>query len=140
MCALKRPYDDRSQPRIDQEAEAVLNILSCIEEGRDTLVWSTALTVENQADPDAEVAHTMSPWIALAEVNAVTSPEVLARIKALAAAGCSTLDAAHLAFAEHTSCAVLLTCDDRLLARARRIPLDIRVLNPIEYWQERQDE
>ncbi|MBI3410260.1 MAG: hypothetical protein HY040_18120 [Planctomycetes bacterium] len=32
-CSLQRPFDDRSQPRINVEAEAVLTILRLVESG-----------------------------------------------------------------------------------------------------------
>jgi len=42
-CSLQRPLDDRSQPRINIEAEAVLTILRLVESGDLELLSSDAL-------------------------------------------------------------------------------------------------
>jgi hypothetical protein len=34
VCSLQRPLDDRSQPRVNVEAEAVLTILRLVENGQ----------------------------------------------------------------------------------------------------------
>ena len=51
MCALKRPLDDRSQPRVESEATAILDLLGRVLAGEHSLVWSPELTFENEADP-----------------------------------------------------------------------------------------
>jgi predicted nucleic acid-binding protein len=141
LCALKRPFDDRSQPRVDREARAVLEILERhFIRGYDTFVWSSALTVENDADPNDEVRSVVGEYEALAEQNVTTSLEVVERIEELHRAGLAPLDAAHLALAEAASCDVLLTCDDRFQKRARRVDTLIRVLNPVEYSAEVSNE
>jgi len=51
-CCLQRPLDDRSQPRINIEAEAILTILGIIENNRITLVSSEVLEYEISMIPD----------------------------------------------------------------------------------------
>ena len=46
------------------------------------------------------------------------------------------LDAAHLAAAEIGGAEVVLTCDDIMVRRARRLDLSLRVLNPVAYLRE----
>ena len=58
------------------------------------------------------------------------------RAEELMEAGLGALDAAHVACAEAASCDCLLTCDDRLIRRARRMHLELRVQNPVEYLEE----
>ena len=53
-CSLQRPLDDRSQPRINIEAEAVLTILRLVESGDLELLSSEALVFEVDRMPDAE--------------------------------------------------------------------------------------
>ena len=50
--------------------------------------------------------------------------------------GISSLDALHLASAEEGRADVLLTCDDVLVRRSRRLTLALRVLNPVAYFNE----
>ena len=46
-CSLQRPLDDRSQPRINIEAEAVLTILALVESGDVEMLSSEAREFEN---------------------------------------------------------------------------------------------
>jgi hypothetical protein len=50
-CSLHRPLDDKSQPRIALEAEAILAILSLCEQEQLTLVSSEVLTFEVDRNP-----------------------------------------------------------------------------------------
>lgn len=140
MSALKRPFDDRSQPRVDAEARAVLDLLERIASGEHELAWSTALTLENTADPNLEVLQVVAECARLATHNARLSDVVIERIRALVAVPLSTLDAAHLAFAEAASCDVLLTCDDRFLKRVARVCTPVRVRGPLQLQQELHDD
>jgi len=45
-CSLQRPFDDKSQPKIAVEAEAVLVILALCESGHLNLISSDALLFE----------------------------------------------------------------------------------------------
>lgn len=55
--------------------------------------------------------------------------------------GCTAKDALHLACALHRDADVFLSCDDRLVAQAKRLSLSIRVMNPVDYvWQATTDE
>ena len=136
MCALKRPFDDQTQERVAAEAFAVVTLLDRIERGVDQSIWSTALTLENDADPDAEVRMEVAKFADRAAASLRLTTQIEARINELTAAGLRPLDAAHVAFAEAEACDVLITCDDRLLRQAARVGCLIRVMNPLEYMRE----
>lgn len=136
LCALKRPFDDQTQDRIASETGAVLAIMTRIELGLDDIVWSVALTVENDADPDVEARVEVAKYVSYATVSLVLTTQVEKRLREFTVAGFSPLDAAHLAFAESAGCTVLVTCDDRFIKRAERIDSLVRVLTPIQYWNE----
>ena len=51
-CSLQRPLDDRTQPRINIEAEAVLTILRLIESSHLELLSSEALGFEINRIPN----------------------------------------------------------------------------------------
>ena len=140
LCALKRPFDDRSQPRVDAEARAVLDLLGRIADGEHRLIWSPALTFENEADPDLEVRRVVAQCASLAGVHAELTEEVAGRIADLHGLGLAPLDAGHLAFAESAACDALLTCDDRFEKRAGRIASRTRVVNVVEWSREQGHE
>jgi predicted nucleic acid-binding protein len=134
MCALKRPFDDQSQERIADETQAITLILDRVEKGLDKLIWSSVLTLENDADPDHEARSEVAEYAAAAE-QCLLTPIIDARLRDLTAKGIRPLDAAHIAFGESSS-DVLITCDDRLIRQAARTGCLIKVLNPIEYLRE----
>lgn len=136
MCTLKRPFDDQTQERIASETHAVLGIMGRIERGLDSMVWSSALTLENDADPDPEPRIEVAKYAGHAAGSPSLTPQVEKRIREFTAAGLRPLDAAHLAFAEAAVCDVLITCDDRFAGRAGRTGCLIRVLTPVKYWNE----
>lgn len=138
---MKRPFDDAVNERITAESRAVLDIVSRVEAGLDVLIWSTALTLENEADPDAEPRLEVAKFAARsATETSVLSSGTASRARQLAAAGIAALDALHLAFAESCGCDVLITCNDRFIRRSRAAGTFIGVLNPIEYMsKERHD-
>jgi predicted nucleic acid-binding protein len=140
LCALKRPFDHQTQDRIIAETQAVLSILDRIESGIDSMVWSTALTLENDADPDLEARKEVARYAVRAVAIEMLSPKIEKRIREFAAAGLAALDAAHLAFAESAGCDVLVTCDDRFLRGSKRTDCSIRVLRPEEYGCENDSE
>ena len=51
-CCLQRPLDNRSQPRINIEAEAILTLLGIIENNNIILVSSEVLDYELSRIPD----------------------------------------------------------------------------------------
>lgn len=140
MCALERPFDDQTQERIASETRALLAIMARIESGVDSMVWSTVLTLENDADPDPEPRLEVAKYAGRAASSQLLTPEIERRAKEFTAAGLPPLDAMHLAFAEASACDFLLTCDDRFVKRARRTDCLIRVLPPIEYYGEMGDD
>lgn len=135
-CALKRPFDNPSQSRVQEEAAAVIELLARVEAGEESLAWSAALTFENDQDPDPEVRRVVARWERIAAARAGMSDAVERRAGELAAAGLSPLDALHLASAESVGCEALLTCDDRFLKRARESGAAVRVMNPVDYIRE----
>lgn len=94
MCALKRPFDDQIQERIASETHAVLAIMGRIERGLDSMVWSTALTLENDADPDPEPRIEVAKYAVGAGGSLSLTPQVEKRIREFTAAGLRPLDAA----------------------------------------------
>jgi len=107
-----------------------------IERGLDSMVRSTALTLENDADTDPEPRIEVAKYAVRAAGSPSLTPQVEKRISEFTAAGLRPLDAAHLAFAEAAFCDVLFTCDDRFAGRAGRTGCLMRILTPVEYWSE----
>lgn len=54
LSCFNRPFDDQRQERVRLETEAVLGILTRIVNGTDTLLWSWALSFENDKHPNPD--------------------------------------------------------------------------------------
>lgn len=135
LNCLNRPFDDQAQERIATETVAVFEILQRIHAGRDELVWSDVLDLENSHHPLADRRAEIQSWRARAAVRVHIDAIVASRARALESRGLAPLDAAHLACAEAGGSEVFLTCDDRLLQRSRRGTLALLALNPVQYLE-----
>jgi predicted nucleic acid-binding protein len=136
LNCFNRPFDDQSQDRVARETAVVFSVLQRIVDGIDHLAWSAVLEFENSQHPLRDRRTEIARWVQRAVVNVAISDQVSARAQALTEAGLGELDAAHVACAEAGACDCLLTCDDRLIRRAQRVQLAVRVQNPVDYLEE----
>ncbi|HLJ56261.1 MAG TPA: PIN domain-containing protein [Chthonomonadaceae bacterium] len=136
-CSLHRPLDDRTQPRINLEAEAVLSILTLCEGSKLRLVASDVLEYEANRNPDAEKRVLVGEVLASARQIVSMSDSVKQRANVLVTRGFKALDAMHVACAEAASVDYFCTCDDRLLSRIRlQSDVHIKAVTPLELAEE----
>jgi predicted nucleic acid-binding protein len=132
-CSLQRPFDDRSQPRIAVEAEAVLVILALCESDRLKLISSDALLFEIGRIPDQDRKDDALAILKIANEHIDLTPEIEGLARKLEASGLQPLDALHLAFASGSKVDYFCTCDDKLLKKAKSLSgLNIKVVSPTE--------
>ena len=125
MCCIKRPFDDQLQPRIRLESEAVLGLLAAECESL-RFVRSPALWLENEQNPLPTRAARVRRWLGKPEAISEASA-LVARASDMMNLGLKEFGALHVASAEAVAADVLATCDDRLVAAARRAGDRIRV-------------
>lgn len=125
ICCLKRPFDDQAQPRVRIEAEAVLGLLAADRPGIG-FVRSVAHDLENEQNPLAWRAERVRAWLA---DRPLAEPQdgLQTRTEELMSNGFHGFDALHLACAEAAGADVFVTCDDRLLATARRCAPNMKI-------------
>lgn len=137
-CSLNRPFDDQRQQRVRSETSAVLSILERVAAGEWALVGSAALDAEafEISDPDRR-SHVLA-YLALGTVRVPAGGTQIMRAQALTARGFDIMDAVHIASAESARANVLLTTDDAMRRRARRLRPTIRVPveNPLAWLEE----
>jgi hypothetical protein len=132
-CSLQRPLDDRSQPRINVEAEAVLTILGLVESGQLELLSSEALEFEIHCMPDADRQSRARETLELASQTLKLVTDVEAHAQELHRLGIKPMDSLHLAFASWTRADFFCTCDDKLLNRAKKLnSLNTTVVTPLQ--------
>ena len=136
LNCFNRPFDDQGQQRVRRETEAVFAVLKRIVDGSDTLLWSWALSFENEKHPKLDRRDEIALWQGRSERMIGLSAALDKRTREIALQGIHALDAAHLASAEVGRAEVFLTCDDLVLRRAPRLGLALRALNPVAYLEE----
>lgn len=137
-CCINRPFDDQTQVRVRLEAEAMLFILSRIENGEWEWVGSEVLMDEIEQTLDTQRlsrVKLLSDFVQ--DVIEVNEKEVK-RAKELQKEGFQVFDALHIACAESGKADVFLSTDDRLLKQAKRVSkrLKVRVENPLAWVEE----
>lgn len=136
-CSLQRPFDDKSQPRIAVEAEAVLVILALCESGRLMLISSDALLFEIDRIPDLNRKNDALAILGIAKESIDLTTEIENMAVKLGASGLKPLDALHLAFASNSKVDYFCTCDDKFLKKAKSLSgLNTKVVSPTELVME----
>ncbi len=136
-CCLQLPFDDKSQPRIAVEAEAVLVILALCESGQLKLISSDALLFEIGRIPDQNRKDDALAILKIANETFELTPELEAFARRLETSGLKPLDALHLAFASASNVDYFCTCDDKFLKKAKSFTrLNIKVVSPTELVME----
>ena len=141
LRCFNRPWDDQSSSRVRLEAEAKLLLQDRVRIGATSLVWSYALTYENNFNPHRERRETIAAWQQLAISTVQASEEVVVIALQLEADGATAFDALHVACAIHAGAALFVTTDDRLLRIVRRrndivAQLPQEALAKLEQWYE----
>jgi predicted nucleic acid-binding protein len=137
-CALNRLRDEKVQPRVIAEAEAVEKILHMTLSDGLELIASDVLRMELNRNGDEDKRYDALELLEYASEIAAVTPEIRLRALSLAAEGYGPTDALHLAVAESKRVDALLTTDDRFIAKAVRgagNPL-VRVMNPVKWYEE----
>jgi predicted nucleic acid-binding protein len=133
MCSLQRPLDDKTQPRVALEAEAVLGILALCRSGEAQLLSSDALKYEAERNPHPLRRAYTDEVLARAFQFIRVSDKIETQAQAYNRAGLKPLDALHLACAVQAGADYFCTCDDKLLRRSRSAHAGPpKVVTPVE--------
>lgn len=139
VSCLNRPFDDQTQPRIRLESVAVTIILDRIESSEWESVSSRMAEIEVAAIPNE--TRRKRVLLLLPDNRMELNSAVFDRARELVDLRVAAADAVHVAAAEQLGADVLLTCDDRLLRRCRRIAdrLGVRVENPLQWLEDQEN-
>src|ERR1044072_1493137 len=96
-CSLQQPLDDRSQLRVNIEAEAVLTILRLVEAGHLEWLSSEVLQFEIERIPHMQRQAKTAEMLKLASYVIELNDEIEAQADAFIQAGVKAVDALHLA-------------------------------------------
>jgi predicted nucleic acid-binding protein len=134
---FQRGFDDPHRIKIQLEALACEAIFKEAEKEEIKLVWSFMHEDENSLCPFLERKLEVLRLSFLCKTRIFPNQEVYRLAKSFQEkARLSSKDAVHLACADLTGCGYFLTCDDKLIQRAKRLSLAMKVMNPVDYVRE----
>ena len=134
---FQRGFDDHSQLRIQMEALTCQYIFRMAEEKKLQLVWSFMHNDENILCPFIERKIEVLRLSNLCEIKIEPNEEIYNLAKQFQGkVKLSAKDAVHLACAFYSKAEFFLTCDDELIKHAKRLKLDIKIMNPVDYIRE----
>ena len=133
-CSIQRPLDDKSQPRIYLEAEAILAILQLVEASEIDLLSSDVLRFEVSQIPNINRKSEAEALLKLASKNAPIQPSTKALSEQIIALGVKPFDALHAAVAIENKVHYFCTCDDKLLKKLKSLDIggDTQFVSPLE--------
>lgn len=136
-CSLQRPLDDKTQPRILLESEAIAIIIRLCESGDLTLVSSPVLRAEISKSPNPRRRELALEILVIAGEDVSMSLEIESLAEEFAKRGFQPIDALHLACAESHPVDYFCTCDDKFLKKAKaQNDLNVKVVSPLELAEE----
>ncbi len=131
---FQRGFDDPRQIKIQIEALACEEIFKMAEEKIIKLVWSFMHEDENILCPFLERKLEVARLSALCKIRVGPDRVIYDIAKGFQQkANLSSKDAIHLACAHYSSGKFFITCDEQLIKYAKRLSLEIKVVNPIDY-------
>ncbi len=132
-CCLQRPLDDRSQPRINIEAEAILTILGLIEKQQISLISSEVLEYEISRIPDEYRKIRIEEILNIAFERIIIDDNIELLAEDFIKRDIKAMDALHLASAINYPVDYFCTADDSLLRKAKNIEtVKTKITSPLE--------
>jgi predicted nucleic acid-binding protein len=137
-CCFNRPFDDQTQLRIRLESGAIIDILRHVARGRWTMIGSDAIDDEIAAIRDPVHRARTRRLASYASEHVPVDADLTRRGETLESMGFRSYDSMHIACAEAAGADALLTTDDALVRRARRLRevLGLHVANPLTWRNE----
>lgn len=134
---FQRGFDDPRQIKIQLEALACEEIFAWAEGKKVRLVWSFMHDDENTLCPFMERKLEALRLSILCKVRIGPEEGIYHLAKEFQLkAKLSSKDAVHLACACYAKAHFFLTCDGELIKRAKKLNLEIKIMNPVEYIRE----
>ncbi len=131
---FQRGFDDHRQIRIQMEALACQEIFNRSERKELQLIWSFMHEDETIICPFIERKIEVFRLSNLCEIKVGPKEEIYNCAKSFQIeSNLSAKDAVHLACASYIKAEFFLTCDDGVIKYAKRLNLNIGVMNPIDY-------
>ena len=134
-CCLNRPFDDLTQIKIHEEAEAVKKILELAKAGKLVNISSQFVKYELESIKSQEKRDKVLDFYQC-DVYYTLSEHIADLSKYYQTFNLKTFDSLHLATAESHSVDYLLTTDTDFIRLAKRFAHKTKVVNPCQFLKE----
>ena len=135
-CSYNRPFDSQEQDRVHLEAEAILSILNHCGSNGWTLVSSNVIDLEVSNIKSVSKREKVIELCSIASEKVTVNSKIEQRAIEIQQVGIKPFDSFHIALAESAEADILLTTDDKLIKLSRKIQLDVKVENPLNWFTE----
>lgn len=136
-CSLQRPFDDRTQLKIQLDADAMISLIECVENGSLQLVSSEALQIENEQMQNLQRKAIVNLILQTASVFIESNDSVIELAKKWQNSGLKFMDAVHLSSAFEAKADVFCTTDSKLYHKAIQLKIDQpKIMTPLQLLQE----
>ena len=137
-CVYNRPFDNQNEERVFIEARAFYIILKWIEEGIVSSINSAALEYENRLTLDPERRVRVKTYLGITREYVALSDSLLERASEIISLGFKDMDSLHMAMAEEGKAEYFVTCDDRIVRKAKKCQqsLKVKVCSVLEFLEE----
>lgn len=138
-CVYNRPFDDyQGDERIFIEAVAFYVLLHLVENGRISLINSDALIYEIEKIADTERRLRVKTYLSKAAHFIELSETIIERAREIIGYGFKSLDALHIAMAEHGSAEYFVTSDNAIIrkGKATQDKLKVKVCGILDFLME----
>ena len=139
MNIYNRPFDEQMQVKIRLETIAIFSILQRIKSGDFALLWSFVIDYENSLNPYDDVRLEIELASSLADETIKPDEFVVATARRFEKKGIKPRDALHLACALKGKAEYFLTCDDKLIKKASALGINLKIMNPIKFVEEMEE-
>ena len=133
VCTFCRPFDNQNMMRIRLETDSYYLIMQAIRDGDYELLYSKVHEKEIAAISDVlERTEILETIHQNGSACKGVLPLIRLRANELVSLGLGVADAAHVAFAENNA-DYFISCDDRLIKRAKRANVGVMMMTPLEF-------
>lgn len=137
-CCYNRPFDDQTQPRIRKETNAIVEIIARTKASNDIILGSSILKIEIRKISDKQKFDAVMDFYETTVSETIhATPKISIRaLEIINQANIGNMDALHLSSAECGDTEFFLTTDDKLIKACKNLSLNMKVLNPVSYFNE----
>jgi len=137
VCCLCRPYDDQQSDKNKLESEAILLILFHCQQKGWLLFDSDIIRIEINKISNIVKRQKVSSFLDLINGKIILDESIISRPATIQNYGVDLFDSLHIASAETAMADIMLSTDDALIKKAKRISdLTVTVENPVIWLME----